>query len=118
MPTEEESLVQWILSMDKHSMPPRVMTVCEMACLLVAQYEKPAYVGKTWVCSFISHYNTLKSKYNHKYNYQQAKCEDLELITDWFWHVQSTIIEYRILDDDIYNFDEMGFQIGVISKAK
>src|SRR4051794_29548356 len=118
MPTEEESLIQWILSMDKHSILSRVMTVCEIACLLVTQHEKPAYVGKTWVHSFISHYNTLKSKYNHKYDYQQAKCEDLELITDWFRHVQSTIIEYRILNDDIYNFDETGFQMGVILTAK
>ena len=99
-------------------MPSRVTTVCEMAHLLVAQHEKPAYVGKTWVRSFISRHDTLKSKYNRKYDYQQAKCEDLELITDWFRHVRSTIIEYGILDDDIYNFDETGFQMGVISTAK
>jgi hypothetical protein len=32
--------------------------------------------------------------------------------------VQRTILEYGILDDDIYNFDETGFQMGVISTAK
>jgi hypothetical protein len=32
--------------------------------------------------------------------------------------VQNTIKKYRILEEDIYNFDETGFQIGVISTAK
>jgi len=32
--------------------------------------------------------------------------------------VQNTIAKYRILSNDIYNFDETGFQIGVISTAK
>ena len=69
-PTEEESLIQWILSMDWRSMPPRVATIWHMVGLLVAQHKKPASVGQNWVNSFIKQHDTLKSKYNHKYNYQ------------------------------------------------
>ena len=36
----------------------------------------------------------------------------------WFWLVQNTIAKYGILDEDIYNFDETGFQMGMISTAK
>jgi hypothetical protein len=89
-----------------------------MAGLLVAQHEKPAYIGKAWVRTFIRCHDTLKSKYNRKYDYQRAKCEDPELIREWFRHVQAIIAEYGILEDDIYNFDETGFQMGVISTAK
>jgi hypothetical protein len=89
-----------------------------MASLLVAQHKKSTTVGKIWVRNFISRHNTLKSKYNRKYDYQRAQCEDPELIREWFKRVQSTIIEYGIVDDDIYNFDETGFQMGVISTAK
>jgi hypothetical protein len=32
--------------------------------------------------------------------------------------VQNTIAKYGIIDKDIYNFDETGFQIGVILTAK
>jgi hypothetical protein len=60
----------------------------------------------------------VKSKYNHKYDYQRAKYEDPELIRGWFQHVQRTITKYGILNNDIYNFDETGFQIGVITTAK
>ena len=46
------------------------------------------------------------------------KYEDPTIIRDWFRLVQNTIAKYRILDKDIYNFDETGFQMGVISTAK
>ena len=117
-PTEESSLVQWILSMDRRGMPPRIMAVREMARLLVAQHERSTTVGQNWVRNFIDRHDTLKSKYNRKYDYQRAKCEDPELIQAWFQRIQATIAEYGILEDDIYNFDETGFQMGVISTAK
>jgi len=36
----------------------------------------------------------------------------------WFLLIQNTIAKYRIIDEDIYNFDETGFQIGVIATTK
>ena len=57
-------------------------------------------------------------KYTHKYDYQRAKCEDPELIKGWFNRVQETIQRYGILEQDIYNMDESGFQMGVASTAK
>ena len=98
--------------MDRRGMPPRVAAVRQMASLLVAKHSKstpPPPVSRNWVRSFIDRHNTLKSKYNRKYDYQRAKCEDPELIRTWFQRVQSTIIEYGIVDDDIYNFDEIDF---------
>jgi hypothetical protein len=40
------------------------------------------------------------------------------LIQAWFRRVQAIIAEYGVLEEDIYNFDETGFQIGVIATAK
>ena len=82
-PTEEASLLQWILSMDRHGMPLRIATVHEMAGLLVTQCQPitaQQMIGECWIQRFINCHDTLKSKYNHKYDYQHAKCEDLELI--------------------------------------
>src|ERR1700716_272618 len=53
-----------------------------------------------------------------RYDYQRARCEDPEIIKNWFSLVQSTIAKYGILEQDIYNFDETGFQMGVASTAK
>ena len=40
------------------------------------------------------------------------------IIRDWFRLVQNIIKKYRILDEDIFNFDKTGFQIGLISIVK
>ena len=121
MPTEEESLVQWILSLDRRGMPPRIAAVRDMAQLLLIKRggsNTPSQVGIHWVRRFINRNNELKSKYNRKHDYERAKTEDPALIRKWFERVQSAIAEYGIHNDDIYNFDETGFQMGVISTAK
>jgi hypothetical protein len=37
---------------------------------------------------------------------------------NFFDAFQKTIIDYGILDDDIYNFDETGFAMGIIATAR
>jgi hypothetical protein len=41
----------------------------------------------------------------------------LKLIRGWFALVRNIIARYGIVDADIYNFDETGFMIGVLSTA-
>ena len=121
--TEETTLVDWILSMDTRGIPPTQALVQEMAELLLAERVQNASalrpkIGQHWVYRFIRRHPELKSRYNRKYDYQRAKCEDPEVIRAWFLLVQNTIAKYGIVDEDIYNFDETGFQMGVISTAK
>lgn len=66
-------------------------------------------VGKLWVHNFVRRHEALKSRYNRKYDYQRAKCEDLAIIRDWFHLIRNTIAKYGIIEEDIYNFDETGF---------
>jgi hypothetical protein len=50
-----------------------------------------------------------------------GKCEDRKLIRDWFDQVQSTIIsmiQYGTALEGIYNFDEIGFVLGLVATAK
>jgi hypothetical protein len=120
---EESTLVEWILSMDKRGLSPRSDFVRQMANLLLqkrsnsSQGNSPT-VGKLWVYNFVQRHQALQTRYNRKYDYQRAKCEDPVVIREWFRLVQNTIAKYSILDEDIYNFDETGFQMGVITTAK
>jgi hypothetical protein len=105
--TEESTLVQWILSMDERGLPPRSNTVRQMANLLQKRCQDQ--VDQLWVHNFVRRHEALKSRYNWKYNYQRAKCEDPTIIRDWVRLVRNTIAKYRILEEDIYNFDKTGF---------
>ena len=40
------------------------------------------------------------------------------MIGAWFKLVEETKAKYGVHDDDVHNFDETGFQMGVISSMK
>jgi hypothetical protein len=60
----------------------------------------------------------LKSRFSRRYNYERAKCEDIKIIREHFDRIRDTIQEYGILPEDIYNFDETGFAMGLCATAK
>jgi hypothetical protein len=123
LPTEEEALIQWILSMSERGLPPRISTVRQMANILLAardgsSADTPSTVGENWVRRFVNRHEQLRSKYTRKYDHQRALCEDPKAMNDWFRLVENIRAKYGIPDEDVYNFDETGFQMGVIGTAR
>jgi hypothetical protein len=53
-------------------------------------------------------------KFNYKYDYKRALCEDPEVIWGWFRLVANIKAKYGIQDEDTYNFNELGFMMGQI----
>lgn len=116
---EESVIVQYILDLDARGFAPRVNDVKDMADTILCERDvtKTTKVGKNWATNFITRQPALKTRFNRKYDYQRAKCEDPELIGGWFNLVRNTRAKYGIQDDDIYNFDESGFLMGIISST-
>ena len=75
-------------------------------------------VGDKWVYNFIKRHDILKSRFSRRYNYQRAKCEDSKIIQEWFNSVQIIIMQHGIAYEDIYNFDETGYAMGLVATAK
>ncbi|EGU72922.1 hypothetical protein FOXB_16570 [Fusarium oxysporum f. sp. conglutinans Fo5176] len=71
-------------------------------------------VGKRWAINFIKRQPKLKTRFKRKYDYRRAKCEDLTIIRNWFKLIENIIAKYGIQSDDIWNFNETGFMIGII----
>jgi hypothetical protein len=114
---EESALIQYILDLDSRGFPPRPQGVQEMADLLLSERGESS-VGKNWTTNFIKRRTEIKAKFSRKYDYKRAKCEDPKIIQEWFSLVRNTVAKYGILEQDIYNFDEAGFAMGVIATAK
>ncbi|KAG6995868.1 hypothetical protein FocnCong_v015214 [Fusarium oxysporum f. sp. conglutinans] len=87
-----------------------------MANRLLADRDA-SLVGKRWAINFIKRQPELKTCFQRRYDYQRAKCEDPTIIRNWFRLVENTIAKYGIRSDDIWNFDETGFMMGVISSG-
>ena len=56
--------------------------------------------------------------FNRAKDRQRILQEDLEVINAWFKLVWDTKTKYGVYNDDIYNFNKIGFQIGIISSIK
>ncbi|EED11995.1 pogo transposable element, putative [Talaromyces stipitatus ATCC 10500] len=115
--SEEDSLVKWVPDLDRRGLPPRHSLVREMVNYLLLQHGKPQ-VGKNWVTNLIKRRPEIDSKFARKYNYERAKCEDPKIIQEHFDRVRDAISKYGILPEDIYNFDETGFAMGLCATAK
>jgi hypothetical protein len=116
-PLEEEVVVQHVLDLDLRGFSPTPQVVADMANNLRAG-RGLAQVGPNWATRFIKRTPELKTRFSRKYDYKRALCEDPKVIEAWFELVRNTKAKYGISDDDIYNFDETGFQIGVTATIK
>lgn len=70
-PTEEQSLVKWILDLDRRGFPPQIIDVRRMADALLAargQDPPPQPVGQKWVSRFINSQSELQTKWNRKFH--------------------------------------------------
>ncbi|USP79999.1 uncharacterized protein yc1106_07273 [Curvularia clavata] len=118
---EEHSLVQWILDLDWCGFPPHIIDVRRIVDALLAargQDPPPLPVGKKWVSRFIQGQPELQTKWTRKLNSQRASSKDPIAITAWFKLVEETRQTYSVLDQDIYNFNETGFAMGVAATSK
>jgi hypothetical protein len=85
----------------------------EMANHLLRVRDSPP-VGKKWASNFVQRQPKLCTRSSRKYDYPRDNCEDPKLINSAFTLLQNIKAKYGVLDDDLYNFDETGFMMGII----
>ena len=110
---EEQVIVDHALDLDTRGFQLTYDLLREMADKLLTD-RGARRVGANWPSRFVDRRNELKLRVNRKYDYQRALNEDPEVIKGWFRLITDTKAKYGILDEDTYNFDEAGFQMGVI----
>jgi len=114
--SEESALIQYILDQDSQGFSLRLQNVEDMANRLRADRDAPR-VGTRWASNFIKRHPELSTRLTRRYDYQRAQNEDPEIIHAWFALIRNTIAKYGIQDADVYNFDETGFMMGIVSTA-
>jgi len=109
--------VKTILKLDAQGLSPTISLVKEMAdTICKARGVLP--VGVNWANNFIKRTPELETRLGRTYESQRRLCEDPQVIGAWFELVKNTINKHGILPQDMYNFDETGFQMGQISASK
>ena len=111
--SEEEAIIQYVIELDVRAFSPRLSGIEDMVNQLLRVRNAPP-VGQLWAHRFVRRKEELRTRYTRRYDYQRAKCEDPKVIGEWFALVRNVKAKYGIVDDDIYNFDETGFIMGII----
>jgi hypothetical protein len=84
--------------------------------VLSVRGSKP--VGRHWAERFVTRSDQLKIAFNRAKDRQRILQEDPEIISAWFKLVEDTKAKYSVHDDDVHNFDETSFQMGIIGSMK
>ncbi|XP_044715333.1 uncharacterized protein HRG_10912 [Hirsutella rhossiliensis] len=84
---------------------------------LIAIRARQRSCRENWVRKFVGRHGEIKAKYSRRYDYQRAKCEDPK-DPRMVRSSRGDETEMGILDEDVYNFDETGFQMGVAATAR
>jgi hypothetical protein len=109
--------------MDQRGAALTISMLRDMASLLLQSRDfssssTPPTVGKNWPTQFIKRHPEPTTRFSRKYDYKKAENENPAIILEWFKLVEKTIRENGITWDDIYNFDESGFAMGVSATTK
>jgi len=76
---EETVLSKHILDLASKGFPPRLNMVEDMANHLL-ETRNSERVGQRWAGNFVRRREELRTRFQRKYDYQRAKCEDPDVI--------------------------------------
>ena len=117
---KKKALSKHLLDADKRgfSIRPEFLRGIAQVLLHECTQDPTTTIGVNWASTFIKRHPALRTQYNWRITYQRAKQEDPKVIKPWFMTVHKAIQEHGIHEDDIWNFDETGFAMGLCSTSK
>ena len=98
--------------------PPRLDQLRGMVLELLRAKHMEEKLGEHWVERFLIRHPDLKTKFVTGRDKDRVLAQDPTKITHWFTLYDTTVTDYEIENDDIYNMDEKGLLLRVIGKVK
>ena len=115
---QEEAVKLWIYDLDKAGQAPTAQRVRDCANSILKRNHTdpsspPPQVSKMWSYRFIKRlpqgFRRLKQKPLEK---KRLESEDIGIMQTWFDRFEIIMKKHQIQPQDLYNFDEIGFQEG------
>jgi hypothetical protein len=118
---QEQALVSWLQLQARRGLHINYSVLKQYAERL-RDTELPAkglLLGKNWPTGFVKrHKSALKSIYGDHMDSRRQKAVNKEDIKEFFYRLELHIKENNIATENLYNFDEKGFLIGVSGRTR
>ncbi|KAF7503935.1 hypothetical protein GJ744_003016 [Endocarpon pusillum] len=69
-------------------------------------------LGEHFITRFVRHHPQLKSGHSHTLDAKRMSALDPSIMEEFFTEFVQLKSEYNVADQDVYNMDETGFQMG------
>jgi hypothetical protein len=115
---QESALCRYINILDEldiHARPAIVETAAN-SILKEGHTDKrlpPPTIGSHWLKRFFQRHPEYRIRKRRAIDLDRKKSHEPATIQAWFEKLRATIDSYGITEEDIYNFDETGFNIGI-----
>ena len=111
---QEKSLVKYIDGLCARGLPPSKHMIQNFA-----QEICHKEIGKSWVSRFLHRYQIeLVSKWTLGLDHNRARADSAYKYAKYFELLRKKLEQYQVEPQNIYNMDEKGFLIGILSKMK
>jgi DDE superfamily endonuclease/Tc5 transposase DNA-binding domain len=114
---QEAALIQYIHTLDGIGIGVRPEQLVTTANLILREDHTgdgiPPVVGERWSHHFFKRHSILNMMKQKPIKLTRKAAHDPVLIADWFNRFKALQDEFGVVREDIWNFDETGFRIGV-----
>lgn len=114
-PAQEKALCDWIDYNDQNGKSVKRAQILATAISILQQSnpsESP-HIGEKWLKRWLERHPEYRTRRRKSLDIERLLAQDKNVIQEWFSRYQAAIDQYGIQPEDLYNFDETGFQIGV-----
>jgi hypothetical protein len=117
-PDQETGLIRIFENMEHRELHCRYRMISSVANFILANAHNdpetsPLTVGKNWTRNFFKCNPEFRTRISKPLSFDRKWAHDPDAIMDWYSGLLRTIARYEVVSDDIWNFDETGFSIGV-----
>jgi hypothetical protein len=109
---QEAVLVAYIRDLQLQYAPINQATIRAMATSLARQNEPDAELGINWVGRFIKRHSELSTGRNRSFEKSRVEAAIPGQLKRWYEHINEVVQRFHIHPEDIWNFDEIGYQLG------
>jgi hypothetical protein len=111
-PTQEITLVRWLEDLQRQILPSNHATVRQIITYLLAENNDHKPLGKNWTTKFLKRHPQLATRPGQRMDINRLVALDTGIIQTFFSKFCELRTRYNVEDQDIYNMDEKGFQMG------
>jgi hypothetical protein len=116
--TQDKALCRYLDTLERYRIKPlkRMIEAAANAILKASHNDPetpPPTVGPKWLHRWLQRHPQYKKRWFRAIELDRKHAEDRQLLRQWFKELEDVILKYGITPEDIQNFDETGFQIGI-----